>query len=125
MITDQHQIPGLKIRIHPAGSIGQEQCLCPHQLHQPHRQHHITDGIALIIMHPSLHADYRHLVHIPENKSAVMPRHSGNGKLPNLTVRDLRLHLDGVRIIAQPGTQHQRHFRTKICVFSYAFQAAH
>ncbi len=114
MILQQHQTARMESRIDTAGSIGQEQYVRPHHLHQTGRQHHIRDRISLIVVDPPLHQHHGHLVDIPENKLTRMSRHRRYRKPFDFTVGKLRLHIHGLCEIAKPRSQHYRHTGRKV-----------
>ena len=114
MILKHHEIPCRKGRINSAGCIGQKQYLRTHQLHQPGGKHHIGNWIPFIIVDPALHADHRHIFHISENKFPGMSRNGGNREAFYLMIVKFRLHSDIIRIIAQPGAEHNGNLRLEI-----------
>ena len=101
--------------------VRQEQNLSPHQLHQPHRKHHITDRITLVIMYSALHAHHRNILQIAEDE---FPRMSGYGRYRKaiyLAVGQLALDADALRIISEPRPQHNGNLRYKIRLFPDTF----
>ena len=121
MVGQQHKIPCMEGRIDAAGRIGQKQDLRPHHLHQPGRKHHVGNRVALIIMHPSLHADHRDLSHIAENELSGMARYGGHGESFDLMIVQLRLHTDIVRIVPQSGPENNGNLRLEVNFLPEAF----
>ncbi len=123
VIPDQHKISRTIGGIDSSRRIGQKQRLRSHKLHQPYGQHHITDCVPLIVVHPALHADYRNLSYIAENKTALVSFHRRPGKALNILVIQNSLHTDSLRIIPKSRSQHQSYLRHKIDPLPAAFIA--
>ena len=123
MILDHHQISPMEGSVHTPCGIGEKQNLRSHKLHQPNGKHHITDGIALIVMHPALHAGYGNLIHVSENKFPRVARHRGHGETLYLPIGKLILHLQRLRIVPQTGAQHQGYLWHEIRPPPHAVQA--
>ena len=74
-------------------------------------------------MDPALHADHRNIAQIPENKLSRMSHNGTYRKTVDLLIGQLRLNLDLIRKIPQPGAQNQRHPGLKGNPFFNAFVA--
>lgn len=83
---DQHEIPGMHAKLDATCCIGEKQNFCAHHFHQPRRQNNIAHLISLIIMHTPLHAHDRDIIHISEDKSALMSRNRRHWKFFNVMV---------------------------------------
>ncbi len=125
MVCEHHEISCRKGRVDAAGGVGQKEDFCPHQLHQTHRQYHVRDRISLIVMHPSLHADHRHILDVTEDKFSGMSGHSGNRKPFDLVIVQFGFHTDVIRIVPKPGTQNNRNLRRKMNLFLKTCIALH
>ena len=125
VIRQQHQIPCRKRRIDPAGGICQKQKLRSHPLHQPDRQHHIRNRIALIKMDSSLHAHHRNGSDPSKNKFSCMSGHGRNRKTVDFMVIQFCLHPNFLRVVPKPRTEHQRNLRRKRNLFLNTFVTAY
>ena len=113
MVGNEHQLSGLPVGVHTAGGVGDHQGVAPQQTQYPHRIGDLLIGVALVVVHPTLH--HRHLLALQgaEHQAALVARCGGGLEIGNVFV----IHGDGifhlVTQITQAGTQNHSHLRDK------------
>ena len=72
-------------------------------------------------MNSSLHAHHRNFSNISEDKTSLMSRNSRYREALDVVVIQCVYHADIIRIISQPGSQHECHLRGKIdlCLITF------
>ena len=89
MVLNEHQIGRTESGVDAAGSIGDDQGSNPQQLHHTHRQGHLLEVIALIIVEASLHAENFPSFQLSHHKLSLVSGDSGYREVRDVPIGNL------------------------------------
>jgi len=72
MVGDNHQVADLKLRVHAAGGIANEEGLDTQLVHHAHGEGYLLHRVALVVMETSLHGKDVYTAELTENKFPAM-----------------------------------------------------
>ena len=106
VIVDDHQVARCVAVAAAAGSVGQQQLVSAHQVHQTGGHNDVGHGVALVEVDAALHDDDLGLTDVTEHELALVAGDGGNGEAFDVVVGNGSDGLDAlVSEIAQAGTQ--------------------
>ncbi len=108
MVFDEHQIPGLQVRVDATGGIRDDERLAPEVARNAHGQCDLVWRVPFVEMNASLKAQDLRPFHLAEDNPARMPRHRGLGIAFQLLGRNGDRILELIGEGTQPGAQNQR-----------------
>ena len=109
VVGDEHQVPGLKLPVHPAGGVGDKEGVAPQQAEHPDPVAHLLIGVSLVVVDPTLHHGHRLAGQAAEDQLSFVSRGGGMFKMGNLPVGDHHGVLHQVPQIPQAGAQNHGH----------------
>ena len=89
MVGDDHQVADLELRVHAAGSIGDEERLDAQLVHDTHREGDLLHRVALIEVEAALHGHDVHPAELSEDELAAMSLDCRDGEVGYLLIREL------------------------------------
>ena len=89
MISNNHKVAYLEIRIHTAGSIRYKQGLNTQLVHHTHGERHILHRVALIEMETALHGHYIHTTQFTKYQLARVSLNGRHWEIRDFLIREL------------------------------------
>ena len=111
VVGNEHQAPGGKVQIHPAGGVGEGQGPDPQPGHDPHRQGDFLLVVALVVVDAALEGRHRLAPVGPEDEGPGVALHSGDGEAGDLREGHHGPALQPVAEVPQAAAQDQPHRR--------------
>ena len=105
MVSYYHKVPDFIVLIAGSGSIGYEDILNPHRLHNPDSHSHLFHRVTFIVVESTLHRNHIFSSHLSAYEIALVAYCGGNRKSRYAAVGDYGAVSDSVGKFSQSASQ--------------------
>ena len=106
VVSDEHEVAHLEVRVHAAGCVGDKERFYAQLLHHPHGVGNLLHGVALVVVKAALHGNYLAVAEAALDQLAAVPFDGRQGEVRNLGVGKFLTVGNVSGQFAQPGSQN-------------------